>query len=184
LYIFTKKRVLPMRSYLALTVITLFTLHITSCNEGLAPQPEPEPTVQEGFGGKVFFNGEWNTGVTRTHLIVFRNPVTTPDDFSLTNIAYVSSAIPYGVTEYNYSTADTAMFPPNSRLSAGTYSFIVVAQQTTAELTLNGADWFIRGFYASENPAVPGAVTVPPEGFVNDINIYCNFNSPLQKQQE
>jgi hypothetical protein len=163
-----------MRYYWA---IILFFFISLACNEGLAPQPEIQKK-QEGFGGKIIFNGNWYPDVTRTHLLVFKNPIQSPDDFSLANIAFVSRGIPYGISEISYSTLDSAFYPPNSKLSAGTYSFIAVAQQTTPELTLNGSEWSIRGYFRGDTSAAPGKVTVPPDEYINNIDIYCIFVSP------
>jgi hypothetical protein len=163
-----------MRYFTHIIIIGILTL--IGCGKGIEPEPERQP---EGFGGTIFFSGQWPQNVTRTHIVAFKNPLNTPNDFNAFNLGYVSLEIPFGVSEFNYSTLDSAIFPINTRLQAGTFSYIGVAQQTTVNLTLNRADWFVIGIYTLPgNDSIPGSVIVPPGEYIDNINIYCDFSSP------
>jgi hypothetical protein len=167
-----------MRYFTHIIILFVFSFLVIYCNKGIEPEPEPE-IKQEGFGGKVFFIGNWDENVTRTHIIVFKDPSV---GFTILNLAYVSLNIPFGVSEYTYSTLDSAYFPPNTKLQAGTYAFIAVAQQITEEISFNSDDWLIRGLYfAPGNNTIPGSVTIAPGEYRDSINIYCILNSPSLK---
>lgn len=159
-----------------LYAIIIFAALITGCGKGIEPEPEK---TNEGMGGKVLFKGVWPDSISRTHIVIFKTPLTSSADFNIANIAYVSLEIPYGVTEYSFSTADSCIFPINAKLSAGTYSYIAVAQQKTQNLTLNRADWFVAGvYYAPGDSLNPGIIKVNSGQFIGNINITCDFNNP------
>jgi hypothetical protein len=164
-----------MRYFSSKLIILFVSILTIQCGKGIEPEPEKQP---EGFGGTVYFAGEWPQNVTRTHIVVFKNPLVTPADFNALNLAYVSMEIPYGVQEFNYSTLDSAIFPVNIKLQAGTYSYLAVAQQTTPVITLSRADWYVAGFYSAGNDSLPGTVTFSPGQYRDQVNIFCDFNAP------
>ena len=48
--------------------------------------------------------------------------------------------------------------------------------------SLSRKDWFVTGvYYANEDTTIPGILTIPEDTFVDNINIYCDFdNHPPQ----
>ena len=154
-----------------LHIILLFSIIHLSCGEGIAP----EPIKQTGFSGTVTFTGDWPTGVTRTHIVVFKDPLLTAGDFNAFNLKFVSVEIPYGSTVFNFNSADTSVV----KISEGEYSYVAVAQQKTASVSLNRKDWFVVGvYYAGGDTTKPGKLVIPQNTLVKGINIICDFNNP------
>jgi len=161
--------------YLLLALIAFITI-ISGCGKGIEPEPEE---VSEGFGGTVYFIGEWPDSITRTHIVVFKSPLLSEADFNAFNLAYVSTEIPYGTAQFNYSSLDSSLFPINSKISSGTYYYVSVAQQKTVNLTLNRSDWFVAGVYYNQGDTlIPGTLVIPEGGFTGNVNIYSDFNNP------
>jgi hypothetical protein len=156
-------------------LLLVITFLFFGCGKGIEPEPEKDV---EGFGGKVTFTGQWSPDVTRTHIVAFKQPLNSAADFNILNLAYVSLEIPYGVNEFFYSTPDSAIFPINTKVPAGTYSYIAVAQQVSDSLSLSRADWFVVGVYYGSDSTSPGIVTVEPGEYRDNINIHVDFNSP------
>ena len=150
-------------------ILSLILLIITiSCGEGIAP----EPIVQTGFSGTITFVGNWPEGITRTHIVVFKDPLLTAGDFNAFNLKFVSIEIPYGSTVFNYKSADTAVVP----ISEGEYSYVAVAQQKTPNVSLNRKDWIVVGiYYAGGDTTNPGKLIIPENTLVKNINIICVF---------
>jgi hypothetical protein len=157
-------------------LLIFFTGFLISCGGGI--EPEPEYNEEAGFGGTVYFSGTWPDSITRTHIVTFRNPLNSLEDFNILNLAFVSPEIPYGSIEFSYSTLDSAVFPFEEKLPPGTYSYIAVAQQKTAELSLDRRDWFVIGYYMSGTNNDPARVVVPEGRFINDVDINCDFSNP------
>ena len=141
------------------------------CGEGIAP----EPIVETGFSGTVSFIGEWPQGITRTHIVIFKDPLLTAGDFNAFNLKFVSVEIPYGTRLFNFNSADTAVV----KISEGEFSYVAVAQQKTANVSLNRKDWFVVGvYYAGADTTKPGMLVIPKNTLVKNINIICDFNNP------
>jgi hypothetical protein len=165
-----------MRCFLRVLIILIVSISAIQCGKGIEPEPEMR---EAGFGGMIFFSGDWPENVTRTHIVAFKNPLNNGADFNAFNLGYVSFEIPYGVTEFRYSTLDSSLFPINEELKPGTYSYVAVAQQTTEELTLNRADWYVTGIYLQpESDSIPGVISFQEGEFLDNVNIYCDFASP------
>jgi hypothetical protein len=163
-----------MKNYIIIPVCLFLIL--SGCGKGIEPEPEKK---EEGFGGQITFTGTWPDSITRTHIVVFKNPLISASDFNALNLAYVSLEIPYGTTIFNYSTLDSALFPVNTKLATGVYSYVAVAQQKTINITLNREDWFVAGiYYVPADTLTPGIVTVRSGEFSENINIICDFNNP------
>ncbi len=165
---------------LRLTVSFLFfILILNGCNGGIGPQPE---NTQTGFSGKITFVGQWPDSVKRTHLVIFIDPLLSTSDFNAFNLAYVSVEIPFGSTEYNFSSLDSSVIPGTREFKAGTYSYVSVAQSSKIDVSLERADWYVVGLYYNEGDSTkPGILTVPENTFVKNINIVCDFNNPPQQ---
>jgi hypothetical protein len=163
-------QIIKVNYFLFLTSLLLLILSF-SCGEGIAP----EPIIQTGFSGTITFIGDWPEGVTRTHIVVFKEPLLTAGDFNAYNLKFVSVEIPFGATSFNYNSADTAVVP----ISEGEYSYVAVAQQKTENVSLNRKDWFVVGvYYAGGDTTKPGKLVIPTNTLVQDINIICDFNNP------
>jgi len=147
---------------------------IIGCGEGI------EPIVNtSGFSGKIVFIGVWPDSITRTHLVIFENPLNSASDFSLGNLKFISVEIPYGVNEFQFSSRDTSVIPGNRLFSPGEYSYVAVAQSKTPDVSLNRADWNVVGvYYANEDTTQPGKLIISENTFVQNINITCDFNNP------
>jgi hypothetical protein len=146
------------------------------CNKGIEPLPED---MQTGFGGKITFIGEWPDSVTRTHLVVFKDPLNSISDFSLQNIRFVSSEIPFGINEFFYSSKDSSVLPGTGLFQSEDYAYVAVAQSSKQDVSLNREDWFVVGLYYNiGDTTMPGALNVPENTFVSDVNIVCDFNNP------
>ena len=142
-----------------------------SCGEGIAP----EPIVQTGFSGTVTFVGNWPEGITRTHIVVFKDPLLTAGDFNAFNLKFVSVEIPYGSQVFNFNSVDTAVV----KIGEGEFSYVAVAQQKTINVSLNRKDWFVVGvYYAGGDTTKSGKLVIPQNTLVKNINIICDFNNP------
>ena len=154
--------------------VIIFT-HI-SCDLGIEPKPSTEPT---GFSGKITFLGEWPESIQRTHLVVFKNPLRFSNDFNVRNLKFVSSEIPYGTEEFEYSSLDSAVIPGSGNLSPGEYAYIAVAQSETPDLSLDRKDWIVAGIYFAPGDTLhPGKLVIPEGVVVENINIICDFDDP------
>lgn len=155
--------------------VFFFTLILLSgCDGGITPTPESAPK-QAGFGGSITFKGKWPSGVTRTHIVAFRNPLNSAGDFNALNLAFVSDSIPYGVTGIVFS----SLINPQLPIKAGEYAYVAVAQSKTPALSLDRKDWFVSGvYYANGDTTKPGRLVIPENTFVGNINITCDFNHP------
>ncbi|HEX2961992.1 MAG TPA: hypothetical protein VHO43_09395 [Ignavibacteriales bacterium] len=151
---------------------TLFFL--SGCDGGITPSPEGAPK-EAGFGGSVAFKGMWPSGVTRTHIVAFRNPLNSAGDFNALNLAFVSDSIPFGTTGIVFS----SLINPQLPIKSGEYAYVAVAQSKTPSLSLDRKDWFVSGvYYANGDTTKPGRLVIPENTFVTDIHITCDFNHP------
>ncbi len=148
---------------------------IISCDEGLAPI-ESEVESRTGFGGTVTFIGEWPADITQTNIVLFQDPLSSEEDFNIVNLKYLSTSIPFGVSEYEYNTVDSILF---GNVTAGEYAFLAVAQTTNEEISLERKDWFVVGiYYDNDDLTTPGEVVVEENKFKDNINIICDFSNP------
>ncbi|MGE5430202.1 MAG: hypothetical protein ACM3QX_03960 [Syntrophomonadaceae bacterium] len=149
-------------------------LFLSGCDGGITPSPEGAPR-EAGFGGTVTFKGRWPSGITRTHIVAFRNPLNSAGDFNAFNLAFVSDSIPSGVTGIVFS----SLINPQLPVKAGVYSYVAVAQSRTSQLSLDRKDWFVAGvYYANGDTSKPAMLVIPENTFVDNINITCDFNHP------
>lgn len=154
----------------------LLIISLAGCDQGIDPKPISEPT---GFSGEVTFIGDWPNDIQRTHIVTFKNPLLSGNDFNVFNLKYVSEEIPNGIQIYNYSSLDSAIIPENGFLKPGEYSYIAVAQSKTVELTLNRSDWFVAGlYYSPDDSTKPGRIITLEDSVLENINIICDFNNP------
>lgn len=154
--------------------LLLFTLLlvIASCDTGLAP--EGNTFEDPGISGKITFIGNWSPDVTRTHIVIFKDSLNSQSDFNALNLRYVSLEIPFGVSEYTYSTQDEATL---ENIKAGEYAYFAVAQSTTPALSLNRADWNVVGLW-SNSSGQPATIVVPSGTLLKNINIVCDLDNP------
>ena len=161
-------------------IIVCFYMVLVSCDSehGIAPKPIVEKEF--GFSGYIVFYGAWPDSVKRIILVVFKDPLINPGDFVLTNIGFLSFELPIGVQTYQYSSLDSALIPLiQDNITPSIYHYIAVVQQSTDELSLIREDWFVSGvFYANGDTTTPGKLNIPEDAFVDDINIYCDFENP------
>jgi hypothetical protein len=95
-------------------------------------------------------------------------------------MGYLSIELPLEVQSYQYTSFDSAFIPLNQyEIPPSVYHYVAVAQQSTDEISLDRKDWFVSGvYYANGDTTTPGILTIPEDTFVDDINIYCDFDNP------
>lgn len=155
-------------------LILFFSVIFASCDHGIAPLPAVQ--VEPGFAGTVTFKGRWPVGVKETHIVLFKNPLKDSTDFNITNIKYISEAIPYGLKEYRYSTKSPGAAISN--VIPGKYGYLAVAQSKKG-LSLNRKDWFIIGVFIPDGDSTrAGNFTLPDNTFLENVDILCDFSRP------
>lgn len=168
--------------YFKVHSVTLFLIVLAfACDDhGIEPKPETPADKISGFSGKVTFINEWPDSIKRAFVVVFQNPLLTPEDFTIFNLKYLSREIPLGAATYQYSSQDSAFIPSvPGPFPPGTYAYIAVAQQSTDELSLARKDWFVSGiYYANGDTTQPGTMVIPDSTFIQNINITVDFNNP------
>ena len=96
-----------------LKIILLFSItgfvFLLSCDHGI----EPLPPQTSGFGGTINFVSDWPDSVKRSFLVVFKNPLISDTNFTITNLRYLSREIPLGVQSHKFSSLDSAYIPPS-----------------------------------------------------------------------
>ncbi len=144
-----------------------------SCGKGI----EPIETGYGSFSGKITFKGEWPSGIKRTHLVLFRDYIRTEQDFFPPNLSYVSNEIDSGTVMLEYNSSSNNLL--GVRIESGYYRYIVVAQSTKEELSLDRKDWFVVGVYfANGNTSQPGYIQIYPDEETSDVDIVCDFDNP------
>jgi hypothetical protein len=162
-----------MRAYQIFIILIAITAFV-SCDKGLSPDLGEE---KAGFGGSITFSGDWNPDILQTHVVVFKNPLLTVDDFNVFNLSFVSESIPNGSVSYNYSTNDENALI--STIEPGNISYIAVAQSLRDTITLNREDWIVVGlYYSDDDKTMPGILTLNEGIFIDGVNINCDFNNP------
>ncbi len=153
-----------------------FVYLIVSCDHGI----EPEPLGTSGFSGTITFVNEWPDSVKRSFLVVFKDPLISDSNFTITNLRFLSREIPLGAQTHEFSSLDSAYIPQTpGPFPSGSYSYVAVVQQSTDLLSLNRRDWFVSGlYYAFGDTIKPGTMVIPDSTFVENINIRVDFNNP------
>lgn len=170
------KKIFTIASILSL--IILLSLY-SGCKGGILPTTPGDSIEEAGFGGTITFEGTWPDSVSQTYLVVFEKELKSLADFNIFNIKYVSLEIPFGSTTVNYSSLDSAYLPEQGHLADGVYEYVAVAQLTSPEISVNRKDWRVAGvYYANNDSSHPGTLVIPPNTFVRNINIVCDFNNP------
>jgi hypothetical protein len=147
-----------------------------SCDKGIAPDPGK---VDPGFSGTLTFIGEWPGNVTATHLVLFKEPLLSEDDFSADNLIYISEEITFGATEYDYNTLENSLL---GNVVPGEYAYLAVAQTTSLFISLSREAWRVVGvYYNNGDTGQPGRLVIPDNTFVTEIDITCDFNNPPEQ---
>ena len=167
-----------IKNYLmAFIVITSFTL-IASCDAENGIAPKPDVVKEFGFGGNIVFYGVWPDSIEYMVLIVFKDPLITPLDFSVLNVGFLRNPLPLGIQYIQYSSSDSAIIPiVQFEIPPSVYHYVAVASSKV--LSLSRKDWFVRGvYYANGDTTMPGILTIPENTYVDDVNIICDFENP------
>lgn len=158
-----------------LTVLFTLILLINGCDTGIEPG---EPIVPGGFSGTVTFTGAWPTGVKRTHIVVFKNPIQKTEDFFLPNLSFVVDSIPYKSLAFNYNSLEKS-FVNILQLWPGEYKYVVVAQSNTPEISFQRKDWWVVGVYCLNNDQTkPASLLIRSGQITPNVNINVDFNNP------
>ncbi len=177
---FVEEIIMRIKNYLmTFLVIASFTL-IVSCDAENGIAPKDVQIRQFGFGGNIIFYGVWPDSIKRVILVAFKDPLLSVDDFVLSNIGYLSFELPLNIQAYRYSSLDSAIIPlVQFDPPPSIYHYVGIAQQSTEILSLARRDWFVTGvYYANGDTTKPGILTIPENAYVEDINIYCDFDNP------
>jgi hypothetical protein len=151
-------------------------IFLLSCDHGINPLP-PQTS---GFSGTINFVSDWPDSVKRSFLVVFKNPLKSDTNFTITNLRYLSREIPLGVQSHKFSSLDSAFIPPSpGPFPAGSYAYVAIVQQSTENLSLARKDWYVSGVYYSPGDTTkPGIMVIPESRFVKNINIEVDFSNP------
>jgi hypothetical protein len=175
-----------MKKILPIIIGVVLLISLGGCDKGIEPEPEPTLSGQTGFSGKVTFIGTWPTGITRTHLFVFKNPILSSQDFSFLNLSFVIDPIPYQSTEFSINSPSQNYIEHNFgldfKLSPGEHSYVMVAQSKTADISFDRKDWVIVGVYCiNGDQSKPKKLTILDREITTGINIVVDFtNLPPQ----
>lgn len=157
--------------------VILIALTFIGCDKGIEPYPEPVDPENTSIAGTVEFMGDWPSGIARTHIVLFRNYIQKESDFFPPNLSYVSNQIDSGTVVLEYDTRTNNLL--DVKIEPGTYRYIVVAQSTKEELSLNRKDWFVVGvYYADGNQSSPGSIIVNEGKVTEGVDIICDFDNP------
>ncbi len=155
-------------------IFLLISILFTGCGLGISPEPEVTET-KTGFGGTITFKGTWPQGITRTHVVAFKNPLNSIGDFNAFNLGFVSDSIPKNTRSVYYSSTKN----PLIEIKPGEYSYIGVAQSRTSEISISRKDWVVVGIYYTDGDSLnPGKLTIKDNEFTGDINFICDFDNP------
>ena len=166
--------------FLSILILCLFFISV-SCDADHGIAPKPIVNTDFGFGGNIIFYGEWPDSIKRMFLVAFKDPLLDESDFVITNMGYLTIELPLQVQSIKYnSSIDSAYIPLiQDDTPPSVYHYVAVAQQSTEEVSLERKDWFVTGvYYVDGDTTTPGILTIPRDVFVDDINIYCDFDNP------
>jgi hypothetical protein len=160
--------------------IICFFIILVSCDSDHGIEPKAIDDTEFGFGGNIVFYGAWPDSIKRMFLVAFKDPLLDESDFVITNMGYLSIELQLEVQSIQYSSFDSAYIPLNQYdIPPSVYHYVAVAQQSTDEISYFREDWFVSGiYYANGDTTMPGILTIPEDTFVDDINIYCDFDNP------
>lgn len=164
-----------MHKYFAALFISGLIL-LQGCDKGIEPG---EPVLPGGFRGSVTFAGTWPEGIKRTHLVVFKNPLLTGNDFSIQNFAFIVDSIPYRETLFSYNSLEDNFLPDIITLYPGEYKYVAVAQSKTPEISFLRRDWTVVGVYCiNDDQTRPKSLIIRSNQVTPEINIKVDFNNP------
>ena len=154
-----------------LPIIFFLIIFIYECDHGLEPPTGPASNIT-GISGLISYSN-WPPAdsLFELRLVVFKNYPPTNIVAELLNQqavvypALADSSLPYFT--------DTTSFI--LELTAGTYEYIVVAQQYGPDLY---ADWRVVGQYDKDLDPLPSSVTVKNGKLLENINVNVDFDNP------
>lgn len=153
------------RKILIILSISLFL----SCDHGLKPsEQEILPEHEEpGFGGTVYFKGNWPDTVYDLRVVAFREyPPQNIINEIFEGKAKFSDKLPQRVDSAKYEVlADT-----------GKWEYVVVALQYGSNIF---SDWKAVGVYdTTPEDTIPTPIYIPFGKFLRGIDITCDFDNP------
>ncbi len=164
-----------MHKFFAVLIISGFIL-LQGCDKGIEPG---EPILPGGFRGSVTFSGTWPEGIKRTHIVVFKNPLLTANDFSIQNFAFIVDSIPYRDTLFSYNSLEDNFLADIITLYPGEYKYVAVAQSNTPEISFLRKDWTVVGVYCFNDVQTnPKSLIIRSNQVTPDVNIKVDFNNP------
>ncbi len=168
-----------MRKLIFTLVIVALIQFMGGCDKGIEPGAvDNTPPGVTGFGGTVTFTGNWPAGIKRTHLVVFKSPIVTSEDFLPPNLSFVVDSIPNGSRQFTYNSVDNN-FISVFKISPGNYKYVVVAQSKTPDISLDRKDWFVVGVYSIGNDqSQPATMTIREGKMTTGVDVKVDFNNP------
>lgn len=168
-----------MRKVFFAVVLAALISFIAGCDKGIEPEPaNSTPPGITGFSGTVTFVGTWPSGIKRTHLVVFKNPILTSDDFFPPNLSFVIDSIPKGRNSFTYNSVNNN-FISIFKITPGDYKYVVVAQSKTPTISLDRKDWFIVGVYCIGNDqSKPATLTIQDGKMTTGVDVKVDFGNP------
>lgn len=165
-----------MHKYFSVIFSSAILILLISCDTGIEPG---EPILPGGFSGTVTFSGHWPEGIKRTHIVVFKNPLQTADDFSIQNFAFIVDSIPFRSNLFTYNSFVNNFLQDIITLFPGEYKYAAVAQSRTPEISFQRKDWTVIGVYCLNNDQTKPANLLIRSGQVTpNVNITVDFNNP------
>jgi len=152
-----------------LKILLILSVLFLSCDHGLKPPEVGAPVEYEepGFGGTVYFKGNWPDTVYDLRVVAFRKyPPQNIINEVLQGNAKFSETLQRRVDSTKYEVlADT-----------GKWEYIVVALQYGPNIF---SDWRAVGVYdTTPEDTIPTPIYIPYGKFLRGININCDFNNP------
>jgi hypothetical protein len=148
---------------------------LSACSHGL--EPLPVPAVKPGFSGTVYFVSPWphppTDSVYDIRVVAFYNY---PTQNIFTEVLGGQAKVFPPVGAASPSLFVDSLSYEFDLDSLASFQYVAVAMQYGSNVF---ADWKVVGVYGdSSDVGNRATVVVPPNTFVNGINIYVNFKNP------
>jgi hypothetical protein len=158
-------------SKLGILASLVFGFIVCGCNHGLEP-----PTVQPGFSGTIHFVSPWPhppvDSVYDIRVVAFPNY---PDQNIISAVLYGGALVYPAIGAPAFPLFADSLSYSFSLEAASTFQYLVVAMQYGPNTF---SDWKVVGAYGySKGVGAPKTVVVPPNTFVNGINIDVDFEN-------
>ncbi len=152
-------------------ILLIFLLLFISCDHGLKPSEAGTPSEQyeePGFGGTVYFKGNWPDSIYDLRVVAFRKYP--PQD--------IINEVLQGRAKFSQTLTTSKVDSTKYEVLAdtGKWEYIVVALQYGSNIF---SDWKAVGVYdTTPEDTIPTPLYIPYGKFLRGINITCDFDNP------